>query len=150
LICRGEVFANRYTAAPAGEFITSLPIAYGLRGFPGAALRGTPVQLLLFRDNNNAATPSEPILLASAASTVIDPGTNTFNQILIPPTFVEAPSSPACSSATSPPTARFRSRSTRPCPKAIDGNYLIRAEGVAIPEPSALATITLGSAILMG
>jgi hypothetical protein len=83
------VFANRFTAVPGGEVITSISVAYGLPGVgPGAVLAGTPLDVILFQDQNGAATPNHPVLLASAPTTVQNPNTNTFIQVPITPTLV--------------------------------------------------------------
>jgi hypothetical protein len=83
------VFVNRFTTVAGGETITSISVAYGLPGAGnGAAVAGTPVTVILFRDQNGAATPNHPVLLASAATTVQDPNTNTFIDVAITPTAV--------------------------------------------------------------
>jgi hypothetical protein len=83
------VFANRFTAVPGGEVITSISVAYGLPGVgPGAVLPGTPLDVILFRDQNGGATPDHPVLLASAPTSVTNPNTNTFIQVPITPTAV--------------------------------------------------------------
>jgi len=51
-------------------------------------LPGTPLDVILFRDQNGGATPNQPVLLASAPTTVINPNTNTFIQVPITPTAV--------------------------------------------------------------
>jgi hypothetical protein len=83
------VFVNRFTAVPGGEIITSISVAYGLPGVgPGAVLPGTPLDVILFRDQNGGATPDHPVLLASAPTAVTNPNTNTFIDVAIPPTAV--------------------------------------------------------------
>jgi hypothetical protein len=83
------VFANRFTAVPGGNVITSISVAYGLPGVgPGAVLPGTPLDVILFRDQNGAATPNNPVLLASAPTSVQNPNTNTFIEVPITPTAV--------------------------------------------------------------
>jgi hypothetical protein len=81
------VFVNRFTAAPGGELITSISVAYGLPGVgPGAVLPGTPLDVILFQDQNGGTTPNHPVLLASAPTAVTNPNTNTFIPVAIPPT----------------------------------------------------------------
>lgn len=51
-------------------------------------LPGTPLEVILFRDQNGEATPDHPVLLAAAATSVTNPNTNTFIDVPIPPTAV--------------------------------------------------------------
>jgi hypothetical protein len=83
------VFVNRFTAAPGGESINSISVAYGLPGVgPGAVLAGTPLDVILFQDQTGGTTPNHPVLLASAATSVTNPNTNTFIDVPITPTAV--------------------------------------------------------------
>jgi hypothetical protein len=83
------VFVNRFTAAPGGESIKTISVAYGLPGVgPGNVLAGTPLDVILFQDQTGGATPNHPVLLASAATSVTNPNTNTFIDVPITPTAV--------------------------------------------------------------
>jgi hypothetical protein len=82
------VFVNRFTAVPGGEVLTSISVAYGSPPVPGFALPGTPVEVILFRDQNGGATPDHPVLLASAPTSVTNHDTNTFIQVPITSTAV--------------------------------------------------------------
>jgi hypothetical protein len=171
------IFANGFTAVPGGERINSLSIQYGLRGTAGTARPGTPVELLIFRDRNGAATPNYPVLLRSAPTTVTSPGTNTFIQVPIDPVDVAGnffvgvlvsrlPSDgpyPISFDRTRPSGRSYGAFFTGPIThdrlsamtynasrttassgnlnsnafvRAADGNFLLRAAGVPIPEPA--------------
>ena len=83
-------FANRFAAAPGGEMITSISVAYGSPDGNGSGFvtAGRPVTLILFRDQAGGETPDRPVLLRSAAATVASPGTDTFVTVPITPTAV--------------------------------------------------------------
>ena len=184
-------FANRFTAAPGGEKLTSISIAYGVPAFPGAARTGTPVQLLVFKDAEGRATPERPVLLASAPDEVTNPGTNTFNRVAIDPTVVDgtffvgvlvsglpsdgrfpiafdrstaANQSFAAFFSTPVQIGRLESLVYEPSRnsssignidlgaivRVVDGNFMIRAEGVPVPEPSAaMAAVPAAAALAM-
>src|SRR5262249_20634287 len=185
------VFANHFTTVPGGELINTISVAYRLRGSSGAALPGTPLQVILFQDKNHGPTPSQPVLLASAPTTVMSPGTDTFIPVAIPPTFVEGDFFAGVLVSNLPPGGLFPISFDRTTPqkesfgawfsfpidldrigimtfdptvttdqslrvnsnaflRAIDGNYLIRAEGIAAPEPSALGGFAVGAVALLG
>src|SRR5260370_35126849 len=64
-VTHGSVFfANRFTAVPGGEVITSISVAYGLPGVgPGPVLAGTPVEVILFQDQAGGAAPNPSLRL---------------------------------------------------------------------------------------
>ena len=76
------IAANQFTAKPGGEVIVAIDVSYA-----NAAV-GTPVQLLLFRDRDNAITPDNPVLIVSVPSSVTYLAENAFCHTAIPPTRV--------------------------------------------------------------
>jgi hypothetical protein len=184
------VFANRFSTLPGGERINALSVAYGLRGTFGTARPGTPVELLLFRDRDGAATPDHPVLLRSAAGAVTNPGTDSFIQSSIDPVVVNGnffvgvlvsrlPSDgpyPISFDQTRPlgesfgaffsgPIADDRlalmtynasrttsspgNMNTNAFVRAADGNFLLRATGVPVPEPAAGSLLAIGTLALV-
>jgi len=180
------IFANRFTADAGGETITTISISYGHHGLFAYAQAGTPVRLLLFEDTSGAAAPVHPILLASAASSVMRPYVDYFNDVSIPPTNVTGnffvgvqvsgvPSAGAYPVSFDRTTPRHQSYAAffshtigdvvvnslgynptlissdvpvdiNQFVRVIDGNFMVRATGAAVPEPTtfAVALISLG------
>jgi hypothetical protein len=187
----GSFFSvNEFSSNPAGSLITSISVAFGSPRQPGNAIVGTPVLFLLFRDANGLATPDNPILLASASTTIQTPDTNTFVTASINPTSVSGNFFAGVLISGLPQggvfpmgfdTSTFQDRSytalfsgsvglgqlsslgfdhnnpnsfvvnSNQFGQAADGNFLIRADGVAVPEPSSLALCSiaiLGSMVI--
>ena len=79
------VFANEFSVQPGGAVISEIDVSYGFE-----TVTGTPVHVVLFQDQSDAATPSHPVLLASASGTATYTSSNTtaFYSVPIPPTQV--------------------------------------------------------------
>jgi hypothetical protein len=177
-------WANEFTAVPGNNLITSISIAFGSPIQTGSTVVGTPVVLYLFRDANGLAIPDNPILLASATTTVQAPDSNTFITASIAPTLVsgnffvgalvsgfpENGTFPMGFDTTSPQnhsySAAFTSvvglgllpslgydpnnvfpRDENKFGPAHDGNFLLRANGAAVPEPSSFAMCGIAAVV---
>ena len=81
----GEIaWLNRFVVEPSGESIKALRLAYG--NVPP----DTAAMVYVWSDPDSNGNPADAQVLASAGTTVQDPGTDTFDYVEIPETYIGA------------------------------------------------------------
>ena len=73
---------NHFTVLPNGESIKAVRLAYG------DVAPGTPVTVYLWDDPDGNGDPTDAQVIASASTTVENPGTDTFNYVEITETYI--------------------------------------------------------------
>ena len=73
---------NHFTVLPNGESIKAVRLAYG------DVAPGTPVAIYLWNDPDGNGDPTDAQVIASASTTVVNPGTDTFSYVDITETYI--------------------------------------------------------------
>ncbi len=85
----GDIISlNKFAVIPGSETITSVSIAWGTPAFPDPSLNGLPYTVAIWSDPNGDGSPTDAVLLNTAAGVVASQGTNTFIVTDIPDTTI--------------------------------------------------------------
>ena len=86
----GDVmWINAFQVVEGAGAITEISSVWGSTGGMGQPPEGAPARFFVYEDPNDDGDPSDAVLLTEVATTVQDPGTDTFTTEAIAPTRVE-------------------------------------------------------------
>lgn len=161
-------WANQFTAALGGETITNVQIAWGNST---ASLEGVAVTARLWSDPNGDGNPADAVALSSQAGNIVGTGTNVFQifdiadvTLLVGQNFFvgaeithAAGQFPASFDTTAPIAGKSWISTGAAWTGSIfeitaigfPGDWMIRADSTAVPEPATMAVLGLGAMALL-
>jgi PEP-CTERM motif len=163
---------NEFTVSGGNNTIFSISIAWGTPVFPDPSLNGLPYTAVLWNDPNGDGSPTDAVVLATAPGVVAGAGTNTFITTLITPTTVTtgnffvgfvinhmAGQFPAAFDESNPLPNRSwvslggninnLSDAQTIESAGLVGNWMVRADGLPVPEPATTALLACGLGALL-
>ncbi|MBX3115409.1 MAG: PEP-CTERM sorting domain-containing protein [Fimbriimonadaceae bacterium] len=164
------IWANQFTVTAGNETITQVLGAWSFQGNPGGLPNGHAVTAFLWSDPNNDGNPTDGGILSQVAGVVANSNTDIFNAYDIPDVTLSVGDSFFVGFIANHAAGQFAAAldQSAPVPNrswlqvgtslsgafttegvGFPGNWMVRADSQAVPEPATMAILGAGALALL-